>query len=234
MTARAVALAAAAALAGCVALDADVLTVGPVLADCMAVLGRASDQQACGFAGVCSWPAATDPTCCQVLAICERGTLAIEQYCDPSCRTCAADRECPVGVAVCDGDACVACPDPTTCAPCAAGTTPVARNGCATCLCAPPSECGGDPAGPGGCAVPGETCYPGLVCADGCGPGDPSCCANVCAADGCPVPAPLGCDTRCPPELGCQECVTGACECGAGQWTCTPICAPMTGRCFQP
>lgn len=226
---RAAALTAALALAGCVTEDADVLTDGTPLTSCADVPGRTSDTQACIFSGVCALPDRTDPACCQTIATCVGGTLALTPYCEPGCATCADDRACAPGRQLCDGNQCVDCPDASMCPPCPSGLAPLVRNGCPTCTCAPASECGLDPT-----TCPGEECYPGIVCAPGCMPGDPSCCANVCAAPGCPSPAPLGCDTTCSPAEMCSTCVTGACDCVMGQWQCTAVCGDRTGVCFQP
>lgn len=222
---------AALALAACVTEDADVLREGTPLVSCGDVPGRISDQQACLFTDACVVPTPSDPSCCQTIATCVAGTLNLDSYCQPGCAACMDDTGCVAGRQICDGNSCVACPDTTNCAPCAPGLAPLTRNGCPTCTCAPASECSfADPA-----ACPGEQCYPGLVCAPGCFPGDPSCCANVCAASGCPSPAPLGCDTDCGSNPGmCTTCVTGACACVMGQWSCTATCGELTGMCFQP
>lgn len=221
------------ALAACVTEDADVLVDGQPLTSCDQVAQRTSDDQACTFTGVCALAAPTDPVCCQVLASCAGGTLRLDRYCEPGCAECADDTQCVAGATLCEANRCVACPDPSTCAawPCPPGLVPLVRNGCETCTCAPPSECGLDPT-----QCMGEACYPGMVCAPGCAPGDPSCCANVCAPPGCASPAPLGCDTTCPPAMGCPDdtCVTGACECMGDTWVCTPVCGPRSGICFQP
>lgn len=230
MTRTAPALLATLALAACVTEDADVLQQGPPLTSCAEVPGRISDQQACLFADACVVPTPTDPTCCQTIATCVAGTLSLQSYCQPGCAACMDDTGCVAGRQVCDGNVCVACPDTTNCAPCGPGLVPLVRNGCPTCTCAPASQC--DFADPTACN--GAECYPGLVCAPGCPPGDPTCCANVCAAPGCPSPAPLGCDTDCATNPMCTSCVTGACECIMGQWSCTAVCGERTGVCFQP
>ena len=229
--ARATSALAALALAACVTEDADVLQEGTPLLSCADVPGRISDHQACLFTDACVVPTPADPTCCQTIASCVAGTLDLASYCQPGCAACMDDSGCVAGRQVCDGNTCVACPDTSNCAPCAPGLAPLTRNGCPTCTCAPPSECSfADPA-----TCPNEECYPGLVCAPGCFPGDPSCCANVCATPGCPSPAPLGCDTDCGsnPTM-CASCVIGACACVMGQWSCTATCGERTGVCFQP
>lgn len=230
----AAATAAIVAAAGCVTADGNVLLDGTPLASCDQVPGRTSDDQACTFAGVCVVPDPTDPmpSCCQTLASCDGGTLSLDRYCEPGCTACLDDTGCPAGRELCDGNRCTACPDPTACPPCPAGLAPLVRNGCTTCTCAPPSQC--DP-NTMQCSATGEECYPGMVCTPGCTPSDPSCCANVCAAPGCPSPAPLGCDTTCDPTtMMCSECVTGACACLNGRWSCTAVCGTPTGMCFQP
>jgi hypothetical protein len=194
------------ALAACVTEDADVLQEGTPLLSCADVPGRISDRQACLFTDACVVPTPTDPTCCQTIATCVAGTLDLASYCQPGCAACMDDTGCVAGRQVCDGNVCVACPDTTNCAPCGPGLVPLVRNGCPTCTCAPASQC--DLADPTACN--GDECYPGLVCAPGCLPGDPTCCANVCAAPGCPSPAPLGCDTDCATNPMCTSCVTGA------------------------
>jgi hypothetical protein len=233
VTRLALALAVAAA---CVTEDANVLIEGTPLTSCAEVPGRTSDQQACRFPDACLVPAPTAPACCETIATCVAGTLNLESYCQPGCAACMDDTGCVAGRQLCEGNVCVACPDPAMCPPCPPGLSPLHRNGCATCTCAPAAECSiSDPT-----ACNGEICYPGLVCARGCGPDDPGCCANVCAAPGCPSPAPLGCDTDCGPNPNqCSTCVTGACECVMGQWSCSAVCGAATGGgtpgiCFQP
>lgn len=216
-------------LAACVTEDGDVLQQGTPLTSCDQVAMRTSDEQACTFSGACAISTPSDPACCQVLASCVAGTLSLERYCEPGCGECMDDTTCERGATVCDGGRCVACADPDECTPCAAGLVPLERNGCATCICAPPSECSLDPA-----ECMGELCYPGMLCAPGCAPEDPGCCANACAPAGCPSPAPLGCDTVCPVELNCESCVTGACECVRDTWVCRAVCGERTGVCFQP
>ncbi|MEZ4403757.1 MAG: hypothetical protein R3B06_27280 [Kofleriaceae bacterium] len=221
------------AAVGCVTSDGNVLTSGTPLTECSQARARTSDQQACAFTDVCSIPDDTDPGCCQQIVTCASGTLHLERYCSPGCQQCVDDTACPPGMTICDGNQCVACPDPAMCPPCAPGTAPLIRNGCPTCTCAPASEC--DAADPAACAQPNpEVCYPGQVCAPGCDATDPTCCANVCAAPGCPVPAPQGCDTACPPGLGCATCVTTGCACVMGQWSCGAVCGEPTRQCFQP
>lgn len=218
------------ATAACVTVDGDVLVDGTLLTSCDDVVRRTSDAQACSFVGLCALADPADPSCCQLIARCDDGTLALERYCSPSCAPCMDDTGCTFGAQVCDGQQCVACPDVSACTPCESGFTPLLRNGCPTCTCAPRSECSDEPA----TACTDEECYPGLVCAPGCAPGDSACCANVCAAPGCPSPAPLGCDTDCTTDPSCQTCVTVACECEMGRWVCTSGCGLPSGTCFQP
>lgn len=228
-----VALALAAALAGCVVDDRDVLVISPVLLACEDASRRISDHQACAFGGVCALPLPDSPACCAELVACSDGTLSVHPYCDAGCVSCGGDRDCPAGERLCDGRMCTPCVDPATCGPCAMGTVPIVRNGCATCACGPPSECELDP-GDGCDAMTMETCYPGLRCGTGCLPDEPGCCLNVCAISGCASPAPLGCDTPCPPNLGCARCQATACRCDGMLWTCDAVCAAPTDVCFFP
>lgn len=192
-----------AAVTACVAADEPVLTAGPTLRSCAEVEQRQFDLQACELDGVCTWSGA-DPdsgACCTFFAVCSDGRLLVESSC------------------------------PMECPPCPAGTAPLAWNGCATCTCAPPSECdGSDPMS----CDPARVCYRGQVCADGAMPGQHEGCANVCAAPGCAEPAPLGCRMDCPMALGCASCMATACRCEAGVWTCTPVCSDVVGPCFLP
>lgn len=128
-------------VAGCVTADGDVLSVGALLTNCEQVPGRQSDDQACNFTEVCAVPDPRDPACCQTFVSCRDGLLQFDPYCSPNCRSCVDDSACPPGMAVCDGNQCVACTDPGMCEPCPAGLAPLVRNGCRTCACAPPTEC---------------------------------------------------------------------------------------------
>ena len=232
--ALALALVAGALAAACVVDDADVLTLGPVLRSCDEVPRRVSDRQACDFTGVCNLTLPGSPACCAELVTCSGGALSVHPYCDDGCVSCAGDAECPRGERLCDGQQCVACPDPSTCEPCGDGTQLLERNGCVTCECGPPAQCSPADNTPCDPMDPTSTCYPGLRCGAGCQAGEPGCCLNVCAAPGCSSPAPLGCDTPCPVELGCQTCQTAACRCDGMAWTCDAVCAPTTGACFFP
>lgn len=220
-------------LTACVAADQPVLTAGPTLTSCDAVLTRTSDLQACDFDGVCSWSDPADPdgmACCTYFAVCAEGRLLVEPMCPGDCQACTQDDQCPAGVAWCDGVSCTTCPDSSMCADCAPGTVPIERNGCNTCACAPPSQC----SDPLGCTGPDESCYRGQVCADGCAPGELTCCANVCAAPGCSEPAPLGCLTDCPMDMSCLQCMASGCACSNGVWQCTAVCSDVVGPCFVP
>lgn len=231
--ATALAVAAAAAVAGCAIDDRDVLVVGPVLQACDEAFRRVSDHQACAFTGVCALPLPGAPACCAELVACRAGTLSVTPYCDSGCISCGGDGDCPAGERLCDGSVCTPCPDPTTCAACAMGTVPVVRNGCTTCECGPASECTGA-ADPACDPMTGLVCYPGQRCGLGCLPEEPGCCLNVCSTPGCASPAPLGCDTPCPPNLGCPSCQTAGCRCDGMAWTCDAVCAEPTGACFFP
>lgn len=227
-------------LAACVAADEPVLTAGPTLRTCADVLARTSDLQACEFDGVCSWSDPASPNgvaCCTYFAVCAGGRLLIEPMCPPGCQACMDDTQCEVGLSWCSPatGTCEACPDPSMCAACPPGTEPIVRNGCATCTCAPASECsGGDPNGMELVCAPMETCYRGQLCTDGCAPGDASCCANVCAAPGCADPAPQGCLMDCPMAANCSQCMASGCTCENGVWRCTPVCSDVVGPCFLP
>lgn len=222
-----------AALAACITTDQDVLSVGVPLTACSEVAMRTSDNQACSFTDVCAEPDPTDPGCCQTFVSCQAGLLQFDRYCTTDCQACRDDSQCVAGRQICDGNTCVACRGPAECPPCDPGLVPLTRNGCATCQCAPPSECTDGTMSCDG--SPTSICYPGMVCAPGCVPGDPGCCANVCAERGCPSPAPLGCDTICT-DPGCDpgNCITTACECVGARWECTGSCGTPTGMCFQP
>src|SRR5262249_21142357 len=157
--------------------------------------------------------------CCQDYAFCGAGMLIHETKCDPAaCIKCVGDADCTFGKEICDLGRCVACPDLGACAPCPAGFATLARNGCPSCDCAPPSECDG--ARPCGGV---QKCYLGEVCVKGCVPSY-DCCANVCAdaTQPCSMPAPLGCNMKCPVELGCGTCAAEACICDQGTWVCKP------------
>lgn len=204
IAARSLSLALLATVAACVAADESVLTAGPTLRSCEEVQSRQFDRQACEFDGVCTWSDTGDPNgvvCCTYFAVCTDGRLLVEPMCP---------MECP------------ACP---------MGTVPLRQNGCATCTCAPPSQC--DSTDPMACD-PSLTCYRGQVCADDTMPGQLDGCANVCAAPGCAEPAPLGCRMDCPMELNCGTCMATDCSCSAGAWRCTPVCSDVVGPCFLP
>jgi len=161
-----------------------------------------------------------DQLCCTELAVClEGGVLQRSLSC--ACGACVDDGGCEPGVQVCDGNACVDCPTAETCDACPAGLIWLERNGCTTCVCAPPTEC----TSTGSCDV-GE-CVRGARCSDGCPEGDFGCCASVCDVDPaeCVAPAPLGCDVPCDVvDDTCGNCVTVDCVCDAGAWTCGQIC----------
>lgn len=190
----------------------------------------AAAGSSCALADVCVRRGVSDPVCCRDLAFCSDGLLRRTEECEELCAPCELDRQCPIGEAICDGTRCRPCPDTATCPACPEGWARLERNGCATCDCAPPSEC----VVPDGCEAP-QVCYVGSVCARGCD--DPlRCCANVCAAADppCARPAPLGCEMRCPAELGCASCAAAACACEAGTWRCRAQCAGGSPACFVP
>src|SRR5262249_48004256 len=136
----------------------------------------AKDGAACTLADACFRPGASDPLCCQDIAFCGAGTLVHETKCESGCSKCDFDSDCGFGAALCDLGRCVACPDLGACAPCPDGWTTLARNGCPSCDCAPPSQCNAKQVCDGL-----EKCYLGAVCVLGCVPSF-DCCANLCAA----------------------------------------------------
>jgi hypothetical protein len=190
----------------------------------------APDGATCRLPEVCLRSSPEDPICCRLVAVCDGGRLVHGHRCDAGCQPCASDRECPHGVAVCELERCVPCRPVETCEPCPAGFAPLMRNGCPTCDCAPRSEC----ERPDGCGLE-QVCYVGAACAKGC-VGDFTCCANVCGPiePPCPRPAPLGCQMRCPAELGCDQCAGVNCMCMSGRWFCRPVCSTVVAPCFVP
>jgi hypothetical protein len=180
---------------------------------------------ACAFAGTCNRVDPADPVCCTDTAYCNNGALVADRACNPDCTGCADDRECAPGAAICTAGHCTPCPSTINCQACPQGWQRLERNGCATCDCAPPSQCNPGPTVPGttnGCVLP-EVCYPGKRCTPGCAPGD-DCCANTCSAPGCPGPAPVGCFMPCV-NMPCMQCAAESCECMPnGSWFCTPRC----------
>ncbi len=169
----------------------------------------------CAFEGTCSRPSPLAPDCCTDYAYCAGSSLVLSDSCSEGCG-CISDDDCVSGASICAEGACVACPGEALCAPCPEGWERLSRNGCATCQCAPPSECGPTAE----CEV--GTCYPGASCADGCDAEHEGCCANVCAEEGCASPAPLGCVTAC--TDGSEGwCATSFCACAAGAWVCEAI-----------
>jgi hypothetical protein len=194
---------------------------------------QAPPGQPCALAGPCDRDSPFDPTCCTDYAYCAMGTLVVDTACAPSCG-CADDRACTYGAQICDADVCIACPSIAACATCPVGWVPLQRNGCPTCACAPPPAC--DVPGDVCPAAPDEVCYAGASCADKCDASTPGCCSNICAAPGCQGPAPVGCFTDCPPELGCDRvCATAACKCDGAGWTCDAVCVDqVTVSCVYP
>ncbi len=197
--------------------------------DCPAAFA-AGEGSTCELPDVCVRAAADDPLCCKEVAVCKDGKLHHDRGCDPSCVPCLSDRDCPFGKSICEVNRCVPCPPTGACAACADGFAPLSRNGCATCFCAPKTQC----TDPGGCGA-GAACYVGADCVPGCA-GDLACCANVCAVDqpACPLPAPLGCAVPCPVELGCDRCVAVGCDCVEGHWACKPTCSLLIPACAAP
>jgi hypothetical protein len=95
-------------------------------------------------------------------------------------------------------------------------------NGCAVCVCRPPSECTTDRDCPSG-----ERCYPGRSCSDGCD-GSPRCCSgNVCAPPGCTDVAGVECGlVGCKGTDVCSSRCRPSCTCDAdsGTWSCIGAC----------
>lgn len=112
------------------------------------------------------------------------------------------------------------CPSTASCPACPDGWARLARDGCDTCVCAPPAEC----EVPGAACAGAETCYAGAACADGCDAFSEGCCANACESSGCQGPVPVGCQVVCPGELGCSLCANAACTCSGDRWACDAVC----------
>jgi hypothetical protein len=188
----------------------------------------------CALDAPCARESPADPMCCTDFAYCAMDGLVTSTTCDPSCG-CTADSECEYGVRICNGMTCELCQDPeTVCPPCPVGWERLLRNGCGTCACAPPSEC----EAPGGlCDDQVSQCYAGAACADMCDAFTPGCCSNACGAPGCADPAPVGCYTDCPVELGCGTgiCATERCTCDGARWTCDAVCVDdLNVTCVYP
>ncbi len=219
-----------AALAGCTVERAVLDDPLGVVTSCEEAWEAGQSGVPCAFDGACDRPTPWDPSCCTDFAYCtDDGELVTSFNCVPDCG-CQSDFECDYGLSFCEELRCMACPSTELCGDCDPGWQRLTRNGCETCLCAPPSEC----------AMPGypcddqgvEYCAVGAACAPGCDPyADPGCCANVCATPGCPEPAPLGCWTDCPVELGCSICATAWCECDGERWVCEAQCVEGS---FEP
>jgi hypothetical protein len=186
----------------------------------------------CSLDGPCDRQTPSDPMCCTDFAYCTEAGLVIDTACDPTC-SCQDDRACEYGARICENGVCEACPPPDVCPPCPEGWARLLRNGCESCQCAPPSQC----------ELPGElcpdqasVCYAGASCAEMCDAYTPGCCDNTCAAPGCEGPAPVGCYTDCPVELGCPSiCATSACTCDGARWSCDAVCVDdLTISCVYP
>jgi hypothetical protein len=180
----------------------------------------AQDGADCALAGPCERPLPANPACCTDYAYCTTSGLVVESVCSPDC-ACEVDTSCSYGEAMCTNSVCAPCPATDACPPCPEGWMPLLRNGCASCECAPPSQC--DALGEN-CSDEQQICYAGASCAAGCDATQPGCCDNVCALPGCTDPAPVGCYTDCPPELGCELCATDHCICDGLRWTCDALC----------
>jgi len=161
--------------------------------------------------------------CCVDEAYCDAGRLYLfDDMCD-ACGRCALDQDCAPGrICLAGAGFCVDCPGVPECPPCPPALVPVTRNGCETCECMPPSQCGSDE----DCGDPAlARCVPGAVCV--CDePG--TCCANACASATCraPGPPPEGCVGPCD-EPGCPTglCRRLRCACDADAGVCDLECA---------
>ncbi|HUJ60637.1 MAG TPA: hypothetical protein VLX92_19180 [Kofleriaceae bacterium] len=212
------------ALCACT-VDRDVLVANQTITTCPEALAGASGQ-ACAFTGTCDGNPGSPSSCCSDTAYCEGGALVVNHACNPDCAPCTDDRQCTLGAAICTNDVCEPCPSTASCTACPAGWTRLARNGCPTCDCAPPSDCNGATTANACLAVSSGICYVGADCTSGCAPGDEGCCSNQCAAQGCTGPIPVGCMASCASSgVTCATtCVADHCDCVAGQWKCTAAC----------
>jgi hypothetical protein len=194
---------------------------GQVLTECEQAF-TALENAPCAFTGTCEREAPGTSGCCVDHFRCASTGVIVEETCAPGC-SCSDDSACEFGVAFCSG-VCRACPATDICPPCPEGWTRLARNGCPTCTCAPPSQCfqvgEGCPSGNGA-----QVCIAGAACAAGCDASQRGCCANVCGPRECPGPVKLGCRMACPPGAACETCAADACACELGQWRCSAVCA---------
>ena len=179
------------------------------------------DDAQCAFAELCRGICTPcPPTSCPA---CAPGTMpsknvihgcAVCDGCVPI--PCKAHAQCGIG-ALCFKGICQSCDSvPTGCdASCLWDFKPqyVLHNGCKICECAPPNECFDD----AGCG-PGEHCYMGQQCDDGCK--SPSCChGNRCSVAGCSEQPLQNCS-----RVGCAN---GRCS-GSGK------CSPPSCKCLAP
>jgi hypothetical protein len=218
-------------LAGCT-VDSQVLyTVDADVTDCEEIFALGEGAPCSGMID-CRRIDPSDPAqCCRQFAVCSEGILVIAPVCT-GCERCEDDSVCPYGISICEENRCSeGCPDTTICPGCEEGLVPLFRNGCATCFCAPPSEC----LDPSSCGE-GETCYPSEACANGCAPGDLQCCVHSCAPvePPCPIPGKVGCQMACEPGMNCAFCYAADCVCGREGWSCTPACGLVDSPCFFP
>jgi hypothetical protein len=223
-----------AVLAGCT-LERDVLSQDGEITSCADVWVLGDPGDACDLAAPCTRPTPMQTECCTDFAYCRMGSLVMDTTCNPDCAPCIDDSQCQPGAAICGvAGLCEPCTTIAPCDPmtiCPPGWQFLSRNGCPTCECAPPDECGLNPDGTAVCTDPstGLECYRGANCVDGCPPnGD--CCADVCSSGGCMGPAPLGCFMDCDAMMMpmCSMCASTACECIAGNWSCQPVCLDGT------
>jgi hypothetical protein len=190
------------------------------ITSCAGVWSRGVPGRACDFRGTCERE--TGDTCCTGFATCRQGTLVMDSTCTCTGTSCASDADCTYGVTVCgDAGRCVACPSADDCPACPEPLERRVRNGCASCICTPQSQCAVER----GCET--GVCYRGGACAEGCTDDDATCCANVCAAAGCTGVAPLGCSsTSCDAACDGAPCITTECACLGDRWYCSATCMP--------
>lgn len=194
---------------------------GPLWVDCEAALRSARVGDACSGITSCS---AADAGCCVEQVRCSSGVISLVTRDCTACGTCAEDRECGTRE-WCVAGRCQSCPEVTNCRACLLPQVQLMRNGCRTCDCGPPSECGG-------CGE--RACVESRYCQAGCS--GAGCCVLQCEAPSC-GPGVVGCAMPCG-AVPCRFCVASRCVCEAGSWRCEPVCAPAAepwaSRCRAP
>jgi len=187
-------------------------TAGPVWteAKCVTALSQGKTGEFCSSPFKCS----ATSGCCQVVASCEGGLLAVKSACNDCAASCTVDADCGFG-RLCEAYHCRDCSKE----PCPPTWIVASRNGCSVCV--PPSECHleQDPA----CGT-GQICVAGLTCLPGC-KSDPACCfGNQCALAGCgPLDAADCLVVGCAPLSMCKvasEAMPCTCDGKSGKWVC--------------